>query len=260
MVRLYVVIAAIAVALSLLAGLVTFEVKKTTESVASCSFRIDIALTDKTTAADSLTFTNTTANGLVTRATFAGAGALGASSAGVPASALGDNLTVGPLVGSTYEVTVTNANPSVAVKLANAVCASYVSQIQDDLNADQQAEATAIGRNIKKLHADAAQLPTDNLTPEQQSQQHVLQLSLTKSEALLAQVLTAAPYTVKTTSLAQGAGSKTTPRLSLYLLIAGVAGLLLTFLVILVVESVRDHRRSRTGTPAEPGASWSRDV
>ena len=261
MVRVYVVIGAIVVALSLLAGFITYEVEKTTESVASCAFRIDIPLTDKTTAADSLTFTNATANGLVTRATFSGAAGSGAANAGIPTSALSDHLSVEPLIGSTYRVTVTNANPTMAVKLANAVCSSYVSEINDELTTDRQAEAATIGDTIKKLHADAAALPSVDLTPEQQSQQHVLQQSLTRSEALLTQTLTAVPYTVMTSSDAQGATSETTPRLSLYLLIAGVTGLLLTFLVILVVETVRDRRESRSLTaPVDPTVPLSSDA
>lgn len=246
MFRLYAAVVIATIGLALAGGLGAYEIEKSTTSLAQCGFRVGVPLPPQSNASDSLTYERAAAADAVSNATLGGAQSV--------AFGQTDKQQVHvSLVATTddaYRVDVKSKSADVAVKLANSVCEAYVRQIGHDLRDTQQAQESAINTRIRDLQVASARLaaiPPTLTTPSDLVESQVTKLALSNNEALLAATMSAAPYATRTTGQALGAHPVTAPRLPRVMLVAGVTGFLLSFLMILLIETFRD-RTAREGS------------
>lgn len=257
MVRVYFLVTVVTTAIALAIGLGYYEVEKTTAFATSCTFELSLPVTTQSVASDSLLFNQRLAQQEIQTASSSGIDTAAARQAHVdPARVAGDIRGVGPVSGdsfSTFAVNVSDSSALVAARVADAVCDRYVAQLARQRALGQKAEEDAITARIDQLQKTLAPLVAKQaaqLTPAQASQLAVTRLALTGSQTQLAAAIDAPPYQISVLSPARFAVKTVKPRIWRDPLVGAVVGLLASFLVILVVESVSEYRRRPREEPA----------
>lgn len=138
-----------------------------------------------------------------------------------------------------------------SIRLANAACEEFVTTIKNQRKKEiatqlenVQNRIVAIQVELKRLESipPGQRTPTDNILI--QSQRAALQANST----VIANISSLPPDDVSVLSRATGASKKVTGGLRRNLVIAGVGGLLASFLYVLVLEAFTERRRP-IGTP-----------
>jgi hypothetical protein len=155
--------------------------------------------------------------------------------------------------GGAFDTIVDNSDSSKAVSLANAVCGALVTHIRDRATTKVKDQADMIAARITQVTSDrAAILATDATvrTPAQQATLAADDIALKALQNELAGTIGTAPNPLDVASTAQAGQETDTGRsLSRDLVIGAVAGVLASFLIILVGEIIAE-RRPGGGGPA----------
>jgi hypothetical protein len=153
--------------------------------------------------------------------------------------------------GGFFSARVTDAQAARATQLADRVCQAVVTAVTDQQTRSQEAQAAAVTQQILQLEKDAAALqavPPQSRTPEQAIRLAADQAAIARDQQYLPVVLSTAPLQAEVLRPAYGAVANDNANLSRNLIIAGVSGLLVAFLIVLISEIVSDA----TGRPRLP--------
>lgn len=144
-----------------------------------------------------------------------------------------------------FTARVTDADSHRATQLANAVCRAATQVVIGDLTRAQQAQVEAVTQRIVQLQAEVATLsavPAATRTPEQSVRLNADLQAIARDQQFLPVALTTQPLDVEVIRPAVAATRNDTSNLTRNLIIAGVSGLLVAFFIVLLAEIVADVR------------------
>ena len=157
-----------------------------------------------------------------------------------PAGVIASETTTAPSPGlGTFFVTVMDPSPARATRLANAVCKEYVSSIKKNRADQLAAKVRAVQDRIDSIESEVAKLaaiPAAKLTPPQKVTLQTRTAQILYNSQLMANITSYPPDEVSLLSPAGTVNKQKIGDLSKKLVIAGVAGVLVCFLYILIGE------------------------
>ena len=157
-----------------------------------------------------------------------------------PAGVIASETTTAPSPGlGTFFVTVMDPSPARATRLANAVCKEYVSSIKKNRADQLAAKVRAVQDRIDSIESEVAKLaviPAAKLTPPQKVTLQTHTAQILYNSQLMANITSYPPDEVSLLSPAGTVNKQKIGDLSKNLVIAGVAGVLVCFLYILIGE------------------------
>lgn len=239
----YAMLTAFVVAVALLAGLVVHEVAGSTKYVSDCEFQLALPLSATQPSSDILVFNRRQAADELARAQLGSVYTEAARKSGVPAGEIPSDQSIFQASDSSFELTTETSSASSAVKLANALCDAYVRQLTAQVQGEEAAEQHGLRNQIDGLEARLRQLVKKYgvyPAPAVAQYEQATKSAIARNRDYLTVALSLPPYNISVLSYAQGAGLKSTkPSLSKSLIIGAAAGLLISFLLILVLETTR---------------------
>jgi capsular polysaccharide biosynthesis protein len=242
----YAMLTGLVVVVALAAGVIVHEAVGHTTYAASCDFQLALPSTATVPSSDILAFNRRQANDEIARAQLGKVWDAVGRKTKVPPSEVAADQSVTQVSDSSFSVNVTNPDPYVAIRLANALCDQYVTQLSSQVQAEQSNEVNGLRSQIAhlehQLHAPSAGAGR-NLTPAQQVERATLTGAIQRNEQVLVVALSLPPDNISVLSRASDVSAKSTkPSLSKSLIIAAAAGLLASFLVILAVDASSGRR------------------
>ncbi|HET9050560.1 MAG TPA: hypothetical protein VFO60_02590 [Candidatus Dormibacteraeota bacterium] len=244
----YVVPCAGVLVLALLVALVVYRLTPVTDA-ASCTFRDALPASSTGTNTDAIAAQAERAANAVAEAGRADIYSGPARAAGVDPGTLAAGTTVTQLpLTATFTLQVTNDNPDLATGLANRMCDSYVARLSSQDAQRRTSESDGLRDKIASLNQAISALqtePAEQRTPADQALLAAQQQAAATDQAILAQVLALPPDDITVVTRSAGAVRSDTRSLGRNLLVAGAAGLLACFLVVLAGELYLERRPSR---------------
>jgi hypothetical protein len=239
----YVMLTVVVVAVALATGIVVHELSGSTRYRASCQFQLSLPYSTTQPGSDLLVYNRRQAADQLARAQLSDLFVTAARQAGVTPGEAAAAESIVQVSDGSFSLTATTADPRTAVKVANALCRAYVKQLTAQLSSEQLAEQNGIRAQITSLEQRLTGLVRRygvHPAPSTAVDERATKDAIGRNQAYLAFALSQPPYDISVLSAAQGAGiTSTKPSLSKSLIIAAAAGLLLSFLLILAVETVR---------------------
>ena len=166
----------------------------------------------------------------------------------MPAGLVASETTTHPAPGlAVFAVTVTDPSPSKAISVANGVCNQYVTSITKHRADVLAAQVKTVQDRLDSIQAEVDQLqaiPASKLTPVQKVTLQTRKGQVIYNSQLMANLTSYPPDQVAVLSSATGTQKQQTGQLSKKLIIAGVAGVLVCFLYILIGEMIVSRGRS----------------
>lgn len=240
---------AVVVAVALAVGAVVHEVAGTTKYASTCQFQLALPLSSTQPTQDVLAFNRRQAADEIARAELGTVFARAARQSGVPVGEVASDQTIVQASDSSFDLRATTSDPSSAVKLANALCTGYVRQLSAQLQNEQTAEVNGLRSQIRVLQRRLDSLVKQygiHPAPPTSTYETATKAAISRNSYLLTIALSIPPYNISVLSSAQGASSHSSkPSWSKALIIAAAAGLLLSFLLILVFETVSKRPAER---------------
>jgi hypothetical protein len=234
---------ALVVAVALAVGALVHKVSGSTKYVATCQFELALPFSSTQPTVDILAFNRRQAADELARAQLSSVFARAAAAAGVPVSEAAGDESITEVSDSSFSLSAKTSSPGTAVKLANALCQGYVTQLQGQLHGELTAEQDGLRSQITALERKLTGLVRRygiHPRPDILEQEQATKTAISRNRDFLVVALSQPPYHVALLSSARGAAAKSTkPSLSKSLIIAAAAGLLLSFALILVLEFVR---------------------
>jgi hypothetical protein len=239
----YALLTAVVVAVALAVGVAVHELTGTTKYVSACQFQLSLPYSTTQPTSDILAYNRRQAADQLARAQLSSVFVTAARIAGVtPGEAAADE-SIFQVSDGSFSLTTTTADPTTSVKLANALCHTYVKQLTAQIQAEERAEQRGLRAQITTLQQQLDGLVHKygvHPAPDIAIQEQATKSGIDRNRDYLAFALSQPPYNISMLSSAQGATARSTkPSLSKSLIIAAAAGLLLSFLLILGLESVR---------------------
>ena len=159
-----------------------------------------------------------------------------------PAGIIASETATQPAPGlATFAVTVTDPTPVRAPRLANAVCEEFVSSIQKQRATQVAAQVKAVSDRLDSIQKEVTQLeaiPAAKRTALQKVTLQTRKSQLIYNAQLMSNITSYPPDEVAVLSRAAVVQKQQTGELSKKLLIAGVGGVLVCFLYILIGEMI----------------------
>jgi uncharacterized protein involved in exopolysaccharide biosynthesis len=247
MITRYAIISGLIVAVALVAGLVVHLVAGSSKYAASCEFQLALPSTSTVPSSDILVFNRRQAQDELARAQLERVWEAVGKDTGVSPSSVAADQKVSQVSDSSFRLTATTTTADSATKVATSLCRQYVSKLSLQVHNEQNNEINGLRDQIGRLEAQLGHLtpkgPRHRFLPAQQVQRSALINAIARSRDLLTASLSLPPDNISVLSPALGAGlTSTKPSLSKALIIAAAAGLLASFLLILVIEAVRGGR------------------
>jgi hypothetical protein len=265
MIGRYSVLTAIFVAVALATGVVVHVVSGTTTYKAGCEFQMALPATASSTAVastDVLVYNRRAALDEISRAPTQRIFAAASKATGIPAGAIGASQQVVAASDSSLTVFSTYSNPADAVKIANALCTSYVNELRKQVKAEFTAEGDQMRAQLRRLVTQSRALVRSakrHLTQLDFHQTDYLDQAIARTKQFLAVTESTPRFTISKLHPATGASSHSTkPSLSKSLIVSAAVGLLVSFLLILLLETLRGRREQMTPPPGFPGANGGR--
>jgi len=220
--------------------------------VASCRFRIQPAPTATQSTSDYFNFAGLVAQREVALAQSTPLYAQAADQSGVPAGTLVSETVVAPGPSNAYfSVAVTDGDAFRAARAANALCDAITAQVRQQRGSEQKGETDALTTKLVDLFQLRQTLTSQPPSQAGQAQITSVDKAITGVETQLAASQALPPDTIDVIARAQQGTRNDTRSLGRNLLIAVVAGLLGSFLVVLIGEAVADRTRP-AGALADP--------
>lgn len=246
MITRYAMLTVFVVAIALVIGTIAHKAIGSSTYSASSDFQLALPSTSTVPSTDILVFNRRQANDEIERAQLGKVWDAVGKKTKVPASEVAADQSVTQVSDSSFSVNVTNRDPYTAIKLANALCDQYVTQLTSQVQAEQTNEVNGLRGEITNLEHQLHALSTTaggNFTSAQQVEHAALIGAISRNEQILVVALSLPPDNISVLSRADDAFPKSTkPSLSKALIIAAAAGLLLSFLLILAVETTKSGR------------------
>jgi capsular polysaccharide biosynthesis protein len=217
---------------------------------ATCRFRVQPAPTTTQSTSDYFAFAGLVAQREVALAQSAPVFSHAADDAGLDAGTLAGETFITPGPGTAYfSVQVTDSDSFRAARAANAVCDAMTAQIKQQRAAEQKSETDALTTKLVDLFSQRQALTAQPPTQAGQAQILSIDKAITGVESQLAASQALPPDTIDVLARA-GNGTRNDQRnLGRNLLIAVVAGLLGSFLIVLIGEAVADRTRPPVAEP-----------
>jgi len=170
-----------------------------------------------------------------------------------------DHLRIGELAGKfgiqptfgigSFRVQIRDDRPDRAKRLANDTCETFVSVMTDQRKAELTRNSTTVEQRLKSIEADLKRLlavPLKRRTTSQQISIGTDREALKINTVLAAALKSMPPDNIAVLTPSQSAAPTQTTSLKKYLLIALLAGLLVIFLFVLVVEALAQPATTRS--------------
>jgi hypothetical protein len=246
----YAIISGLIVAVALAAGLVVHLVAGSTKYIASCEFQVALPSTSTVPSSDILVFNRRQAADELARAQLERVWEAVAKETGVSAGTVAAGEKVVQASDSSFRVAATTTDAGSAPKVANALCRQYVSQLTSQVHDEQSNEIDGLRSQIASLERQLGKLKPSGpagFSPAQQVERSAIINAIARSRDILTASLSLPPDNISLLSPAAGAAPNSTkPTLSKALIVAAAAGLLASFLLILVIEAVRGRETEET--------------
>lgn len=241
----YAMLTAVVVAVALAAGVVVHLVAGSTRYVADCQFQLSLPYSTTQPTSDLLVFNRRQAEDQLARAQLSSVFVTAAREAGVTPAQAAAGESISQVSDGSFDLSATADDPRTAVKLANALCQTYVAQLTAQITSEERAEQHGLKSQITALEQRLIRLvqkygvhPAPDIAVYEQATKD----AITRNRDFLAFALSQPPYDISVLSAAQGASTTSTkPSLSKSLIIAAAVGLLLSFLLILGLETLRNR-------------------
>jgi len=219
--------------------------------VSSCRFRMQPAPTSTQSTSDYFAFASMVAAREVSLAQSSAFYEHVSASSGIPTGQLIDSTKINPGASGAYFLAqVTDSDADRAARAANGVCGEITSQIKAQRAAEQKDETDALSAELVNLFQTRATLTAQPPSQAGQAQVTSLDKAITGVETQLAQSQALPPDLIQVLDRA-GPGARNDDRsLSRNLLIALVAGLLGSFLIVLIGEALADRTRPTAPQPS----------
>jgi hypothetical protein len=247
MLRRYVALALVVMAGAVVIGLVSYS-RSSTSFSATCSLEVNLPLTRQTIGSDYFAASKQLATTSVADSLNGRLYAQVAGQTGVDPATVSAALHVGTGGGNAVLVTATTDQRDLAPRIANAACNQLVTAVKTSLDRRQTDQASLIADRIANLQSEIAQIQavdTASRTPAQSATLATDQLAVKGLQQELANTIALPPNLVDLVSTAGFAIEGDSRSLSRNLVVAVVAGLLASFLAILLSEMVLERRGRR---------------
>ena len=246
MITRYVTLTGFVLAVALLAGLAVHAAVGHSTYSASCDFQLALPSTSTVPSTDILVFNRRQADDEIARAQLGKVwDAVGRQTKVAPSVVAADQ-SVTQVSDSSFRVNVTNPDGHAAIRVANALCDQYVSQLTSQVQAEQSAEVSGLRSQISSLDHQLSAVKAGaggSFTPAQRIERAALIGATQRNEQVLIVALSLPPDNISVLSRASDAFPKSTkPSRSKTLIIAAAAGLLASFLLILLLETTRGRQ------------------
>jgi hypothetical protein len=216
--------------------------------VATCNFKATLAATSQQTQTDNLLFQAELAAEEFNRVNSGAVFTSPAAAVGIDAGTLAKNTTVGQGPGiPDFVVSVRDSDANRAGRAANLLCDQYVTQLKARREQERQSEVVALEKQLADLDASASAIQSTPPALRQPGDDLILvarQKAIQADQVVLATALAMAPDDIAIITHSAGGVRNDTRDLNRNLLVAGIAGLLACFLIILVGEITRETRQS----------------
>jgi hypothetical protein len=243
MITRYAIISGLIVAVALATGLVVHLVAGSSKYIADCEFQVALPSTSTVPSSDILVFNRRQAEDELARAQLGKVYEAVAKETGVSAGTVAAGQKVIQVSDSSFRVTATTTDAGAAPKVANALCRQYVAQLTSQVQGEQSNEIDGLRSQISSLERQLGGLKPGRrggFSPAQQVERSATINAILRSRDILTASLSLPPDNISLLSPAIGAAPNSTkPTLSKALIVAAAAGLLASFLLILVAEAIR---------------------
>ena len=252
----YFQISVIVIAVALATGYIVHRVAGSNNYNASCQFQLALPVTSTLPSSDILVFNRRQALDEIQKSELQQVWAGVSKDTGMSVGEIAGDSAVEPASDSSFAVIVTNASASGAVTLANALCKQYVKTLTKQVAGERDNEARGLRERLRYLEGRYVALHQDAIRQAHAGGHSSLPLPLYLQErgAILGAIshvkqylivtYSLPPYDISVISPSAGAAQHTTkPTLSKSLIVAGAAGLLACFLLILALETARGRPR-----------------
>lgn len=272
MIGRYSVLTAIVVVVALVTGVIVHVVSGTTTYKAVCQFQLALPATAASTnvaSSDVLAYNRRVVKDEIARVPTRPILDAAAKKTGISPATIAASQLVVPASDSTVAVVATYSNWAKTIALANVLCRNYVSQVRKQMQADFTSESRQLRNRLRSLLAQQRALgraAKRSATPLAFHQNDYLNQAITRAKQFLAVTYGSPQFSVSLLQPALSAETHSTkPSLAKSLIVSAAAGLLLSFLLILLLETLRGRNEelvpahgstngplTGTGTPLGP--------
>jgi hypothetical protein len=239
----YVMLTVVVIVVALAAGFVVHKTDGHEEYQSSCQFQLALPSTATQPSSDILVFNRRQAVDELEQAGLGPVFTNAAKTSGISAGELSVDSSVGVASDSSFNLTTSTRDPALAVRMANALCTAYVGELRTLMGSSVNSEASGLRDEIDNLEGqlDASVHKYGiHTTGAVNVNQVALENAISRARQYLTFTISQPPYAISVLAPAIGWTSRSTkPSASKSLIVAAAAGLLLSFLLILAVESLR---------------------